>query len=82
MFSATAHRVFACSEACQRVHVSCRGCGVLEGPDHFHRIRDGYCFALLSEDPDGGPERTVLIQRSCWNVFGANRSLSIGVGVA
>ena len=81
MFSA-ATRVFACSTSCQAVHVACRGCGVLEGPDHFHRIRDGYCFALVSEDPDGGPTRTVLIQRSCWNVFGAGRTSSLGIGVA
>ena len=81
MFSA-ATRVFACSASCQAVHVSCRGCGVLEGPDHFHRIRDGYCFALISEDADGGPARTVLIQQSCWNVFGAGRATSLGIGVA
>ena len=72
-----ARRDFACSDQCQRVHLACRGCGVLGGPDHIHLLRDGYCFALLSDDDEGGPIRTVLIQQSCWNVLGAGRLLRI-----
>lgn len=82
MFPAASHRVFTCSAACQQVHIACRGCGVLEGPEHFHRIRDGYCFALLDEDGNGGPTRMVPIQQSCWNVFVAGRAAGVNVGVA
>lgn len=58
---------FACAESCQRVHLRCRGCGVLEGPEHFHRLRDGYCYQIVSMDAETGDEVRVPITASCWS---------------
>ena len=57
----------ACSMACQQVHTHCRGCGVLAGPDHVHRLREGYCYALLTLAETGAPTLVPVVQ-SCWSV--------------
>jgi len=58
---------YTCSADCQGVHLRCRGCGVLEGPDHFHRLREGYCHELLVQDGPNGPMSLVPITQSCWS---------------
>src|SRR5919199_1792009 len=57
----------ACSMACQQVHTHCRGCGVLAGPDHVHRLREGYCYALLTLTETGAPTLVPVVQ-SCWSL--------------
>jgi hypothetical protein len=70
----TGHNTFphapalSCSLACREVHRRCAGCGVFEGPDHFHRLRDGYCYELLNIDEETGQTVAVVIRQSCWVV--------------
>ncbi len=54
-----------CSPACQAVHVACRGCGVLAGPEHVHLLRGGYCESLLVEGEGDQPPLVVPLFRSC-----------------
>lgn len=70
-------RVFTCSAVCQASHVACFGCGVLEGPDHFHRLQNGFCFALLSDDGT-----LVPIAGSCWKVRPRRAPLELVARVA
>ena len=72
---AWAGTTYTCSQACRAVHRACRGCGVLEGPDHEHVLRDGYCAVLLSV-PDAGTRAVVpvLIGNSCWRRYVAGHS--------
>jgi hypothetical protein len=68
---------YSCTAVCQQVHARCWGCGVLEGPEHLHLLRAGYCFELLHQDESTGEVGTVPIVRSCWNLrhsFGARRT--------
>jgi hypothetical protein len=62
-------RRYTCSAACQRVHRACRACGAHEGPDHFHRLRDGYCYELLDADPETGLATSMRPRQSCWRVY-------------
>lgn len=60
--------IYTCSATCQRVHEHCRGCGVLAGPDHEHRLRDGYCAELLvSVDHATGVAHLRPLLVSCWD---------------
>ena len=59
----------SCSLECREVHRRCAGCGVLEGPDHFHRLRDGFCYELLNKDEETGRIVGVLIRQSCYEVL-------------
>ena len=50
------------------MHEHCRGCGVLAGPDHEHRLRDGYCAELLvSVDHATGVAHLRPLLASCWD---------------
>ena len=40
---------------------------MLEGPDHLHRLREGYCYVLLTLAETGAPTLVPAVQ-SCWSV--------------
>jgi hypothetical protein len=69
-------RVYTCSPACQRVHRVCQGCGAHEGPDHFTRLRDGFCYELVNSDPETGRTSSMFPRQSCWQVYAGGLELS------